>query len=68
MKQASLSEISLKLGINKSKLAYYYEIGLLKSITKIGRMNLFDENETIKKVKKIQSEKLKGVKLKDIKN
>ena len=30
MKQASLSDIALEMGVNKSKLAYYFTIGLLK--------------------------------------
>ena len=51
-KQASLSEIALKLGINKSKLAFYFEQGIIKPITKIGRMNIYDQAQVIKKVLK----------------
>ena len=68
MKQGSLSELSLKLGINKSKLAYYFELGLLKPISKVGRMNIFDYNKTIRTVGNIQKAKAKGIKLKNIKS
>lgn len=67
MKQASLSEIALKLGINKSKLAYFYELGLLKSISKIGKTNVFDLEKTIKVVEKINKLKEKKFTLKEIK-
>ena len=68
MKHASLSELAIKLGINKSKLAYYFSLGLLKPITKVGRMNIFDYNETLKVIKNIKTLKGKGIKLKGIKN
>lgn len=69
MKQnASLGEISLQLHVNKSKLAYYYSMGLLKPITRIGRMNIFNSKETINIIKKIAKNKKQGKKIKDIKN
>jgi DNA-binding transcriptional MerR regulator len=67
MKHASLGEISLKLGINKSKLAYFFSMGLLKSISKVGKTNIFDLDETIKTVKKINDLKEKGKTLEEIK-
>lgn len=57
VKYTSLGELSLELGINKSKLAYYYTMGLIEPVTIVGRMNIFDHKETVKKVKNI--EKLK---------
>ena len=68
MKQASLGELALKLGINKSKLAYYFEMGLLKPVAKIGRMNVFDSEKTIEAIKKIGLLKKSGKTLKEIKN
>lgn len=67
MKQSSLGEIALKLGINKSKLAYYFTMGLIVPITKVGRMNVFDLEKTIAIVEKIGDLKMKGKTLKDIK-
>ena len=66
MKQSSLSQLSVKLGINKSKLSYYFSLGLLKPIDNIGRMNIFDAGETLKVIKSIEMLKKKGLTLKDI--
>ena len=66
MKQASLGEIAIKLGINKSKLAYYFSMGLLKPIAKVGRMNIFDEDNIIEITKNIKVMKKAGKKLKEI--
>lgn len=68
MKHASLSELAMKLGINKSKLSYYFSLGLLKPIAKVGRMNIFDSDETLKVIKSITSMKTKGIKLGKIKD
>lgn len=65
-KQASLGEIALKLGINKSRLAYYFSIGILKPISKVGKMNVFDSKKTISMVKQINELKKQGKRLKDI--
>jgi DNA-binding transcriptional MerR regulator len=67
MKHTSLGEIAIKLGINKSKLAYYFSMGLLKPIAQVGRMHVFDEQETIKIIKKIDSLKKSGKTLDEIK-
>lgn len=67
MKQSSLGEIAIKLGINKSRLAYYFSEGIIKPIDKIGRMNVFDAEKTIQIIKKIDSQKKKGKTLNDIK-
>ncbi len=67
MKHASLGELALKLGINKSKLAYYFSIGLLKPVSKVGKMNVFDSEKTIAMVKKINEQKKAGKTLKSIK-
>lgn len=67
MKHASLGEIALQLGINKSKLAYYFSIGLIKPISKVGRMNVFDEEKTIKIINSIEKLKNSGKSLKEIK-
>ena len=67
MKQSSLSEIALKLGVNKSKLSYWYSLGLIKPVAKVGRMNIFDLDDTINVISKIKSQKKSGKKLEDIK-
>lgn len=69
MKQhASLGELAINLGINKSKLAYYFSLGLLKPVSSIGRMNIFDSAETMKTIKKIDTLKKAGQKLESIKD
>ena len=67
MKQISLGEIAIELGINKSKLAYYFSLGLLTPIAKVGRMNIFDKAATMATLKKIGALKEKGNTLKKIK-
>ena len=67
MKHSSLGELAIKLGINKSKLAYYFSMGLLKPIAKVGRMNIFDADKAIKIVKNIKALKKEKLTLKEIK-
>ena len=67
MKHVSLGELAIKLGVNKSKLAYYFTMGLLKPIAKVGRMNIFDEEKTIAFLREIKKLKRSGKKLKEIK-
>ena len=66
MKQSSLGEIAIKLGINKSKLAYYFSMGLLKPLIRVGRMNIFDEDKVTETIKNIKASKKAGKKLKEI--
>lgn len=66
MKHVSLGELAIKLGINKSKLAYYFSMGLLKPVAKVGRMNIFDLDETLETIKNIKVLKRSGKKLKEI--
>ena len=68
IKHASLGEIAIKLGINKSKLAYYFSMGLIKPIAKVGKMNVFDLDKTIKIIKKIGDMKKTGKTLEYIRN
>lgn len=67
MKHASLSEIAQKLGVNKSKFAYYFSMGLLIPIAKVGRMNVFDFHKTVSVIKKIDALKKAGKTLEEIK-
>lgn len=67
MKHASLGEMAISLGINKSKLAYYFSLGLLKPIAKVGKMNVFDSEKTLKTIKKIEESKKQGKTLVEIK-
>ena len=66
-KEISLGELARELGINKSKLAYYQVIGLLKPIKCIGKMGIFDKKKILSVFKKIEIEKKKGKKLEEIK-
>ena len=53
-KLTTLSQLSLKLGINKSKLLYYNKLGLIAPITTIGKTFGFDEEKTLNRIKEIQ--------------
>jgi len=66
MKQVSLSELSLELGVNKSKLMYYAKLGLLKPIDIVGRMQIFDYQEAKKALRMILRNQVGGKKLKEI--
>ena len=68
MKHVSLGQIAIKLGINKSKLSYYFSMGLLEPIAKVGKMNVFDMEKTMKTIKKIGDLRNKGKTLKYIKD
>ncbi len=67
MKHISLAELAAELKVNKSKLAYYFQLGLLKPVLTVGRMNLFDEKEAKQTIKEIEKFKKQGLKLKQIK-
>ena len=67
MKHVSLGEIAIELGINKSKLAYYFSLGLLKPVATVGRMNIFDYDKTMAQLRKIGALKKDGVTLKKMK-
>jgi DNA-binding transcriptional MerR regulator len=67
MKQVSLSELSLELKINKSKLAYFSQLGLILPIATVGGMKIFDTEKTKNTLKKITELKKKGKKLSEIK-
>lgn len=68
MKHVSLGELAIELGINKSKLAYYFSVGLLKPIAMVGKMNVFDYDQTIKRIVKIEQLKKSGKTLAEIKS
>lgn len=65
--QISLGELAIELGINKSRLAYYFQLGLIKPVSTIGRMNVFDSVKTKQIIKDIEKFKKEGKTLKQIK-
>lgn len=64
---ATLSELAKELRINKSKLAYFFSLGLLEPVEKIGGMNVFDKKKTLATLKKIDKLKVKNKTLEQIK-
>jgi len=66
-KQVSLGELAIELGINKSRLAYYFSIGLIKPTSKVGKMNIFDSLKTLQAIKDIDEAKKNGKKLRETK-
>lgn len=67
MKQVSLSELSLELKINKSKLAYFSQLGLILPVATVGGMKIFDTEKTKNTLKKIAYFKQRGKTLSEIK-
>ena len=64
----SLGELAKELKINKSTLAYYSQLGVIIPITTIGRMQLFNKNKILKRLKEVKAEQKKGKTLKEIAN
>ena len=63
----SLGELAIEMGINKSKLSWYYLKGLITPDFVVGKMFLFEKFKVKLRVKKIQQLKKKGLKLNEIK-
>ena len=59
----TLSELALDLKVNKSKLNYYKEVGLLIPIKEVGKTFIFDKKTITKRIKLIEIEKKKGLTL-----
>ena len=68
MKQISLSELALELGVNKSMLSYYSSLGLIKPVVVVGKMKIFDREKTIHILKRILEAKKAGLTLAEIKS
>lgn len=49
-----MAELAKELGINKSKLSYYTKVGIIKSIATPSRMQLFDRDEVVRRLKDIK--------------
>lgn len=49
----SLSALARELGINKSKLAYYNTLGLIRSTGSVGGVLTFDHKSTLAKLRRI---------------
>ena len=62
----SLSDLAHEFGVNKSKLLYYVDKGLLIRTTTIGRMDLFDGAQSRVALKEIVKLKKNGLSLKKI--
>lgn len=63
----SLSELAKELKINKSKLSFYVNLGLLKPIMVTGKMMIFDRKAAVIQYSFIQKYKKNGFTLTDIK-
>ncbi len=63
---ASLGDLAIELGINKSMLNYYCNQGLLNPEYLVGKMKVFKRSEALKDIKKIIAFKKEGKKIKDI--
>jgi DNA-binding transcriptional MerR regulator len=63
----STGEISKTLGINKSRLHYYQQKGLIVPEFMVGGMAIYKKDETIKILKKIIEKRDKGISINQIK-
>jgi len=63
----SLGELAIEMGINKSKLSWYYLKELITPDFVVGKMFLFEKPKVKLRIKKIQQLKKKGLKLNEIK-
>lgn len=66
IKLTSISEIAKDIGVNKSKLTYYVSKGLIPIAGYVGRMHLFERNEVLEVLKKIDKKKASGKSLSEI--
>lgn len=62
----SLATLAMEFGLNKSRLIYYADKGLLKRVTTIGRMGVFDGEQSRTVLKEIVKLKKSGLTLKKI--
>ena len=66
-KYTSLGDLARELKMNKSKLAYYFGLGLIKPTSTVSGMNIYDSEKTTKRIRIIEEMQAKGKTLKDIK-
>jgi DNA-binding transcriptional MerR regulator len=63
----SLNELAKEMNINKSKLHYYAQLGLIVPNGKIGGTIVLEKIDAVKKLKTILTNQKKGKTLKEIK-
>lgn len=65
-----LSEINKAIKVNKSKLSYYFKLGLLKPISEFpdSKLFLFDLTDVKKRLTQIETLKSQGLKLTEMKD
>ena len=64
----SLNELAKQSDINKSKLAYYVSLGLIRPNTVIGKMQIFKRSDVLKTLAEIKKWQDKHKSLKQIKS
>jgi DNA-binding transcriptional MerR regulator len=62
----SLGDLAKELKINKSKLHYYVQLGLIEPKSVVGKTMIFSYNKAIKCLEYITKEKKSGKQLKEI--
>ena len=66
MRLVSLSELARELGVNKSKLNYYKDLGIIKPETTVGKMMIFSYEKVVDSLKEATRLKNEGVRVKNI--
>ncbi len=62
----TLAELAKELKINKSKLNYYFKLGLIKPVKIIGKTLIFSRKEVLADLEKVEKKQEKGQTLIDI--
>lgn len=63
----TLANLARDLQVNKSKLLYYLEMGLIKPVETLGATGIYDKKKTTSVIRKIKTLQDKGYSLKKIK-
>jgi len=68
IKLTTVLELSKKLNCSKTKLLYYKKIGIITPINVLGKLGIYDEHETLKRIKAASNGSRKGKTLSWVKN
>ena len=63
----TLSKLALELKIYRSRLDYYASLNLITPMNSIGKLNLFNKQATMTRLKEIEKFQKRGKTLKEIK-
>lgn len=62
----SINELAKEVGTSKSTMNYYATLGIIAPISVVGKMQLFDKKECLRRIAVVKQERRKGKTLKQI--